>query len=69
MASGRWGSRNVSSLAEFAPKSAIFGDLGWIPGALQARDSRRTARQMAEFIGEVCHTKRRVNADELPRIT
>ena len=58
-----------ASLAEFAPKSATFGVLGRFQPLPQARRGGWTGGQMAEFAYELCHTKRRVNADELARIT
>ncbi len=56
-------------MADFGYKSAIFGGSAQVGSA---RPSGRPAGKLltaADFAYELCHTKRRVNADKLARIT
>ena len=56
-------------MADFTAKSAIFRTLGRGPVACVSTELGLDRTPNGRVVNEVCHTKRKVNADELARIT
>ena len=57
------------TMSDFIRKSATFRATGLSHGAAVSTGVGVGIRHTGRVANEVCHTKRRVNADELARIT